>query len=183
MVKVLIISGRKIQLGNSNKQQTNHCPPTHSILPYPSNNKPTVYSIRVLVCIQSCISRSTWCELRNGQLLTSLAFILIFLTFFRTAFIFDYNCAWMKGYFRYWHGTFSSHMISHAHNYANFYILELHHFIKPSSSQRLIYCIYFNAKHVKLIGELIVLVDRKQFPKTPTSYINLVSTVTKKKEN
>ena len=100
----------------------------------------------------------------------------------RTAFIFDYNCAWMKGYFRCWHGTFSSHMISHAHNYANFYILELHHFIKPSRSQRLLYCIYFNAKHVKLIGELIVLVDRKQFPKTPTSYINLVSTVTKKKK-
>ena len=60
----------------------------------------------------------------------------------------------MKWYFLYWHGTFSSHMISHAHNYANFYILKLHHFTKPSSSQRLFFCIYFNAKHVQLIGEL-----------------------------
>ena len=44
-------------------------------------------------------------------------------------------------------------MSSRALNYANVYILELHHFYKPLSSQFFLYCIEFYAKHANLIGK------------------------------
>ena len=59
-----------------------------------------------------------------------------------------------RNYFWRWPCTFWSHMTSHALNYAKFYMLQLHYFYQPLSSQLFFHCIYSNVKHVKLIGEV-----------------------------